>query len=472
MQKTDKAEPQPGVMVVDKSDKAALLPRGQPVMRGLVCATLFLTAISALACGFVLSGFPWGEDHSPKLLVREIDRCELDMMPTCDASAASSAAVPSKASTPPPSPYPPSSPALSPPRVASPPAASPPSPRPVCVVVDDEDPSPAFESNAIRAAPGAKPYFEGWHGETSAKSFVHDAHGNKGALRAIYRPVLPAAGCYAVQEWHPTGGFFCLKYMPVAVPLSVRHATGTDVLHVDQHVNGERWNLVGTFDFAAGAAELVLSNNGTTGCEYGQAAFGDAQMCYWTADALRLVRVADSCAGANGSAVPAAATTVTALDATCEAAPPATDEAAVVAAASTSAARWVSVGGDRSLEMRLSSSAAAHVSHGRCELTWSARGFGAGTRLLVQLVHGEQPLYQLGVLTVLSAAGGGDANATDETSSFALPDLHQLLEHCSSCTLHAGGYEVRLAEEVEERDNSNSRPSETPVVSRPIHIGW
>ena len=134
-------------------------------------------------------------------------------------------------------------------------------------------------------------------------------------------------------------------------------------------------------------------------------------------------------------------------------------------------ARWVSVGGDRSLEMRLSSSAVAHALHGRCELN-GRRGFGAGTRLLVQIVQGEQPLYQLGVLTVLSAAGGGDANATDETSSFALPDLHQLLEHCSSCTLHAGGYEVRLAEEVEERDNSNSRPSETPVVSRPIHIGW
>jgi len=465
--KMDKEEPQPEM--VDKSDKAALLPRRQPILRGLVCATLFLTAISALACAFVLSGFPWGKDHHPKLLVREIDRCELDMMPTCgDASAASSAAVTSKASPPPSaSQHPPPS-ALSPPVVSppvvsppvvSPPVVSPPSPTPVCVVVDDEDPSPAFESNAIRAAPGAKPYFEGWHGETSAKSFVHDAHGSKGALRAIYRPVLPAAGCYAVQEWHPSGGFYCLKYMPVAAPLSVRHAAGTDVLHVDQHVNGERWNLVGTFDFAAGAAELVLSNNGTTGCEYGQAAFGDAQMCYWTADALRLVRVAASCAGANGSS--SVVTTEAALDASCDAAAPASDETAV--------ARWVGVGGDRSLEMRLASAAAAHVSHGRCKLAWSARGFGASARLLVQLVHGEQPLFQLGVLTVLGTAGG-DANATETTSAFALPDLHQLLEHCSSCTAHSGEYQVRLVEEVAAC--ADGRPCELPVVSRPIHIGW
>ena len=120
-------------------------------------------------------------------------------------------------------------------------------------MVDDEDGAPTFESNAGRAAPCVKPYFEGWHGETSSKSFVHDAHGNKGALRATYRPRLPAAGCYAVQEWHPTGNEFCLKYMPRAVPLTVRHAAGASVLRVDQHVRGAQWNTLAALRFAAGA---------------------------------------------------------------------------------------------------------------------------------------------------------------------------------------------------------------------------
>ena len=301
------------------------------------------------------------------------------------------------------------------------------------MVVDDEDGLPTFMSNAPTAVPGAKPYFEGWHGETSSKSFVHDHHADKGLKYATYKPTLPAAGCYAVQEWHPTGGFYCLKYMPVNVPLKITHKHGVAIQHIDQHVHGGQWNTVGQYDFDAGTAELTLSNNGTIGCEYGAPMFGANQMCYWTADAMRLVRVADSCA--------AAPPTDAALEATCTAA--ASAPAPLLPTAPLTLPDSVPAG--RTLTVQL---AHTHlVSEGACVMTVRASGFPAGTSLHVHLSHltavatnGEQLIYQLSTIS-LGVYGGGDFNVT-----MVMPNLHQLVEHCTTCTPHAGAFALRVSD--------------------------
>ena len=216
-------------------DKAALLETRRPVRVTLIAIIFILTVLSVAACVTSLVSAQQAEVlNPPQLEVAQITECELAMAPCTSTPVpqppspvarsplASHPPPPSSVHTPeqvrspptvqrpmthPPPPLTPS-PSLSPPSSSSPsPSPSSPSAPPVCVVVDDEDGLPQFETNARRAVPGQKPYFEGWHGETASKSFVHDAHSDKGLRIATYQPVLPSAGCYAVQEWHPTGGY-------------------------------------------------------------------------------------------------------------------------------------------------------------------------------------------------------------------------------------------------------------------------
>ncbi len=343
-------------------------------------------------------------------------------------------AVPSPPSPPSPPPPPPStspSPLPTPPPSPSPPLppVAPP-PVPICVTVDNED--LAFETNAQLAVPGHKPYFDTWHGETSSKSFVHDDTGSKGALHGTFRPALPETGCYAVQEWHPTGGFYCLKYMPVAVPLTVHHANGSSLVHVDQSEAGAQWNTVGQFHFGAGAAQLVLENNGTTDCEYGYASYGGLQQkCYWTADAVRVVRVGDTC----GAAPPAAAV----LDAKCLAAAaaappsPAMPPSALLSTFSHLDGRSLSV----ALTPR------HHVSEGPVSISYSATGFPASSTLAVLLVHGTEWIYQIGGC---GASVDADTDAGAVLAAYTLPNLHVLVEHCSSCTPGSGGWQIAIVQ--------------------------
>ena len=141
------------------------------------------------------------------------------------------------------------------PPVLPPPAASPPSPRPVCVVDDEARPPPSSPTPSARPL-AAKPYFEGWRGGRPRPSRLCTTP--TATNPAIYRPVLPAAGCYAarsgIRPVASSASSTCRS--PARCPCGTPPAT--DVLHVDQHVNGEGWNLVGTFDFAAGAGARAL----------------------------------------------------------------------------------------------------------------------------------------------------------------------------------------------------------------------
>lgn len=196
-----------------------------------------------------------------------------------------------------------------------------------------------------------------------------------------------------------------MNYMPFSVPLTVQHAGGRSLLYIDQHVDGGQWNSMGAFRFGAGAsAVLTLANNGTTECVYG--AMG---VCYWTADALRFVRVEDAVCGAAGFGSRAAVPSEATLEATCDAAEPVAIPAIAVAPqhppGHSSTFHHAPTG--RTLDVTLPAAqptSAPYASGGALLLSYTATGFSSHTRLVAHLVHGEQILYHLG--TVACGADG------------------------------------------------------------------
>jgi hypothetical protein len=151
----------------------------------------------------------------------------------------------------------------------------------------------------------------GAHGEEWL-DFHHDNAGSKGLVEATYEPLLPRCGCYDVYEWHPSS-HSCTSYLPRRVPLTVWESCGAGyerptTVTFDQSLTGVEWVKVGDgFQLDAGLNTLVLSNRGTTDCATG--------VCYWVADALKLVYRNTSCtsgvagrgaaSGAGTCAVPA-----------------------------------------------------------------------------------------------------------------------------------------------------------------------
>jgi len=76
-----------------------------------------------------------------------------------------------------------------------------------------------------------------------------------------YRPNLPASGNYAVYEWHPEG-----TNRTADAPIAIKYHGGSQTVRINQKINGGQWNLLGTFNFAAGTAGYVrIQDNFTTG---------------------------------------------------------------------------------------------------------------------------------------------------------------------------------------------------------------
>ena len=80
----------------------------------------------------------------------------------------------------------------------------------------------------------------------------------------------------------------------------------------------------------------------------------------------------------------------------------------------------------------------SHVSSRPLAARHSASGFAAGASLRAYVVHGETYLYWLRVAR---------RRRRRRRDHVALPDLHQLVEHCASCVPHSGGFEVALVEQ-------------------------
>jgi hypothetical protein len=97
---------------------------------------------------------------------------------------------------------------------------------------------------------------------------------------ARWTPNLPTAGSYEVYAWwsaQSSSGFYDRDS---AADYTIVHADGVNTVVRDQDVNSGQWNLLGTYNFAAGTGgfvELVRdTNNGVNGT---------------SADAVRFVRV-------------------------------------------------------------------------------------------------------------------------------------------------------------------------------------
>jgi hypothetical protein len=98
-----------------------------------------------------------------------------------------------------------------------------------------------------------------------------------GAGWAQFTPQILVPGEYEVYEWHPSG-----RNRPVAATYTVTSTNGAQTVLVDQQTRGGRWNLLGTFPLAAGAAGNVRITD----------AFSGPANEVVVADAIRFVHVA------------------------------------------------------------------------------------------------------------------------------------------------------------------------------------
>ena len=83
-----------------------------------------------------------------------------------------------------------------------------------------------------------------------------------GANRILWRPTLVHGGTYAVYYWLPNGA----ADRASNATFTVRHATGTTQLRVDQRISpGGTWKALGSFAFPAGTASTVELTDGASG---------------------------------------------------------------------------------------------------------------------------------------------------------------------------------------------------------------
>ncbi|MCC5844546.1 MAG: hypothetical protein JJU05_09865 [Verrucomicrobia bacterium] len=97
----------------------------------------------------------------------------------------------------------------------------------------------------------------GYHGP----DYLHDNNTDKGQKSVHFTPDLAASGTYDVYIQYPDG-----INRASNVPIDITHATGTDLISLDQRTGGGQWVLLGTYNFNSGTAgNILISNSGTNG---------------------------------------------------------------------------------------------------------------------------------------------------------------------------------------------------------------
>lgn len=107
-----------------------------------------------------------------------------------------------------------------------------------------------------------------------ASDYIFKGQGT-GLSYVEFTPYIVTAGSYQVFEWHPQG-----SNRSTNAPHEINYNGGTYTALVNQKVNGGLWNLLGTFDFAAGTTGKIRVTD----------AFPDAGQVVM-ADAIKLVYV-------------------------------------------------------------------------------------------------------------------------------------------------------------------------------------
>lgn len=96
----------------------------------------------------------------------------------------------------------------------------------------------------------------------------------KGTKTVTFTPNL-AGGTYEVYQWWTADGNHATN-----TPIDIHHAGGTSTVTVNQQANGSQWNLLGTYQFAAGTGGyLRIRTDGTVG--------------FVIADAVRFVQISN-----------------------------------------------------------------------------------------------------------------------------------------------------------------------------------
>lgn len=122
----------------------------------------------------------------------------------------------------------------------------------VPVVIDDQD----VDFNVTGPWEASSP-----EGRLGDRNLYHAGDPADGSRRAQWRPHVPLpAGTYRVSAW-----WSAYPNHSADAPYSVVHAGGETVVHVDQRRDGERWNVLGEFEFDGTGGHVELWNRTATG---------------------------------------------------------------------------------------------------------------------------------------------------------------------------------------------------------------
>lgn len=135
------------------------------------------------------------------------------------------------------------------------------------IIIDDGD--------AACALAGAWVYVSGAGADAYNGDYWYDSDSIAETSSARYTPYITTPGTYEVYCMYRAGANRCSS-----VPYIVYYNGGSQTIYVNQQINGAVWNLLGSFDFAAGSAGSVKISNVATG--------GDVVI----ADAVKFVNVA------------------------------------------------------------------------------------------------------------------------------------------------------------------------------------
>ena len=80
------------------------------------------------------------------------------------------------------------------------------------------------------------------------------------SFTATWQPNITQAGNYRVYAW-----WVANPSRPTNAPYNIQYNGGSQTIPVNQRLNGSKWNLLGTFNFAAGNSGYVQLNDNTNG---------------------------------------------------------------------------------------------------------------------------------------------------------------------------------------------------------------
>lgn len=119
------------------------------------------------------------------------------------------------------------------------------------IIVDDQDPGFRMSPAGSWSIAGL-PTFHGQWGDTYAHTST-----NNSARTIEWRPNIPTTATYEVAVWYRSIG----SGRPSDAAFTVNHAGGSDMVIVNEQINGSTWVVLGDYTFNAGTSGTVTLTN-------------------------------------------------------------------------------------------------------------------------------------------------------------------------------------------------------------------